>query len=341
MSAVKRAVATLVSLALSVVAAGCASSQSPTSHNSAAPAGASERTITDAEGTKVTVPADPQRIVALSEPTLDGLVALHITPVGATAGRGQSTVPEYLADDLKEVPILGSIAQPNYEAIAAAKPDLILVDGTSINNNATAIKTLRAIGPTVVAGYAGGDWRSNFTIVADAVDRVDAGKQVIAAYDTHVAAVKAKLGAYADKTFSIVRWQGGAPSVILKELLAGQALTDLGLKRPASQDKNGPGHSDPVSLENLDQIDADYMFFGTLGGSSVGNRNAGGTSDVAAAEKALAQAKRVPGFDRLNAVEHGHVIPVDGSVWTSTGGPVLMDDIISDVESALTEQAQP
>jgi len=322
-------------LALSVLTAGCAST-SPAGQTSTTGPGPAVRTIVDAEGTKVTVSAHPQRIVTLSEPTLDGVVALHVTPVGTTAGRGQSTVPTYLASDLKGVPVLGMIAGPNYEAIAAAKPDLILVDGTSINNNANAIATLRKIAPTVVTGYAGGNWRANFTIVADAVDEVAAGKRVIAAYDAHVAAVKAKLGAYANKTFSIVRWQGGAPALILKELPQGQALTDLGLARPASQDRKGPGHSDPVSLENLDQIDADYMFFGTLGGSSVTNRQAGGTSDTAAAEKALAAAKKIPGFDRLTAVEHHHVIPVDGSVWTSTGGPVLMDDIVTDVEEALT-----
>jgi iron complex transport system substrate-binding protein len=339
-SALRSVAAALTALTLaacSSASGGSAGGGGPTGESG----GASEtRTITDAEGTAVSVPTLPRRIVALSEPTLDALVALHITPVGATAGRGQSSVPDYLADELKDVPILGSIAQPNYEAIAAAKPDLILVDGTSINNNATAIKTLRAIAPTVVTGYAGGEWRANFTIVADAVDQAAAGKQVIADYDAHVAAVKAKLGAYRGKTFSIVRWQGGAPSLILKELLAGQALADLDLKRPANQDRKGPGHSEPVSLENLGQIDANYIFFGTLGGSSVSNPDAGGAADTAAAEKALAQAMKVPGFGQLEAVRQGHAIPVDGAVWTSTGGPVLMQDIVSDVERALTGKAQ-
>ena len=56
---------------------------------------------------------------------------------------------------------------------------------------------------------------------------------------------------YGDKTFSIVRWAGNGPALILKELPAGQVLNDLGLKRPEAQDRNGQGHSEPVSLENL------------------------------------------------------------------------------------------
>ncbi len=283
------------------------------------------------------VPAEPQRVVALSEPTLDGALALGVTPVGTITGRGQSTVPHYLADRAGDLPILGGVANPNYEAIAKAKPDLILVDGTSINNNPDAIAILRKIAPTFYAGYAGGDWRATFSLVADALNKKSAATQVVATYDAKVAQTRKALGAtYAGKTFSVVRWQGGSASVILKELPAGQALTDLVLARPKSQDKRGRGHSEPISLENLDQIDADYLFFGTLGGSSNGNPDAGGSSDKDGAAAALNEARSVPGFSALKAVTAGHVITVDGSLWTSTGGPILMQGLVDDVKAALS-----
>ncbi|MBA4609835.1 ABC transporter substrate-binding protein [Aeromicrobium sp. Marseille-Q0843] len=294
------------------------------------------RTVTDIDGEPVEVPEKPERVVALSEPTLDALVTLGVTPVGAVTGRGQGTVPAYLADELADVPVLGGIAQPNYEAIGKADPDLILVDGTSINNNADALEALRRIAPTVYTGYAGGDWRTNFEITADALGQADEGADVIAAYDTRVADLKSRLAQdHADATFSIVRWQGGAPSLILKELPAGRALSDLGLRRPPAQDREGRGHSEPVSLENLDQIDADYLFFGTLGGASVDNPEAGGSADAAGSRAALAEAAATPGFDRLEAQREDHVIAVDGSAWTSTGGPRLMNRIVDDVESEL------
>jgi len=310
--------------------AGCGSSGGGTS-------GGVTRTVENIDGSKVTVPTHPKRIVTLSEPATDGVLALGIKPIGVVSGRGQSGVSHYLADKAGKIPLLGGIAQPNYEAIGKAKPDLILVDGTSINNNAQAIETLRHIAPTVYVGYAGGDWRDNFKLVADAVNDQVGGEKVLAAYDKHVATVKTQLAkaGYDTKTFSIVRWQGNSASLVLKELPPGMALTDLGLKRPPTQDHRGRGHSEPVSLENIATIDADYMFFGTLGGSSVNNPHAGGQTSSGASQQTVQEAAKTPGFAELKAYRDGHVIPVDGSVWSSTGGPILMNHIVDDVQRAL------
>lgn len=293
------------------------------------------RTVVDAQGTEVLVPAQPQRVVTLSEPTLDGVLALGETPVGTVSGRGQSGAPAYLEDLAGEVPILGGVAQPNFEEIGKARPDLILVDGTSLNNNPEAIEILRKIAPVVYTGNAGADWRENFSLTAEALGMQVEGEQVLSDYDAHVAEVAAGLDAYADSTFSIVRWQGSSAALILNELPPGQALVDLGLKRPQHQDRRGRGHSEPVSLENLAEIDADYMFFGSLGGSSVGNPDAGGNADVSGAELAFDEATAAPGFTDLQAYRNGNVILVDGSLWTSTGGPLLMTRVVDAVAKAL------
>ncbi|MFT4286578.1 ABC transporter substrate-binding protein [Nocardioides sp.] len=338
----RRSAGALLATLLLLVIAGCdGSSDSGEAGGSGGSSGAASqsgtRTVTDVEGTDVEVPASPQRVVALSEPTLDGVLALGVTPVGTITGRGQSTVPHYLIGQAGDIPILGGVAQPSYEAIAAAEPDLILVDGTSLNNNPDAMAILREIAPTVYTGYAGGDWKVNFGFVADALNLADQAKQVVADYEAKAAAAKEQLAAtYGAKTFSIVRWQGGSASLILKELPAGMALADVGLARPPAQDRRGRGHSEPVSLENLAQIDADYIFFGTLGGSSNDNPAAGGSSDEQGAEKALAAAEKVAGFTSLTAYQEGHIIPVDGSLWTSTGGPLLMSGLIDSILEALS-----
>ncbi|MGO1319839.1 MAG: ABC transporter substrate-binding protein [Galactobacter sp.] len=298
------------------------------------------RQVIDIDDNSIEVPTKPTKVVTLSEPTTDAVLALGVKPVGIVAGRGQDGAANYLADKAKGIPIMGAVAAPNYEAIGKADPDLILVDGTSINNNQQAIDTLTHIAPVVYTGYAGGDWRKNFEITADAMNMKSEGKKVLSDFDAKVDEVKAGLAEKGldAKTYSIVRWQGNAPALILKELPPGQALTQLGMKRPAAQDKDGRGHSEPVSLENIDTIDADYMFFGSLGGSSVNNPAAGGAADDDAAKQALADAKKVPGFSELNSVKNNQVIPVDGSVWTSTGGPLLMQRIVSDIEANLLEK---
>ena len=327
----------IVAVALAALTLGACSSTSPTPASSSDPAdGAQTRIVTDASGQEVTLPAHPTRVVTLSEPTTDNALALGVTPVGVVSGRGQTTVPNYLADRAGDIPILGSIGAPNLEAIGAARPDLILVDGTSVkDNDSETLSALGQIAPVFFTTQKGGDWRETFTLTADALGVADQAETKLAEFDKHVASVSARLkdAGYLDQTYSVVRWQGDSAGLILKELPAGQALTALGMKRPANQDRDGEGHSEPVSLENIDQIDADWIFFGTLGKYSVNNPSAGGGTGVEASAAALEEAKSTVGFDSLRAVQADHVIPVDGSLWTSTGGYLLMDGIVSSIEA--------
>lgn len=324
-------------VAATVIGASAVGACAPASQD-ASPRGET-RTVVDAEGTQVEVPVEPERVVALSEATVDGLLALDITPVGISAGRGQQGAAPYLADKAEGIPIVGKVGDPNFEAVGAAKPDLIVVDGTSINNNPPLLEQLRQIAPVVYTGFSGSDWRKNLDFLAEAVNKRSEADQLVADYDARVAELKEKLAPkYADKTFSVVRWQGNGASLILKELAPGRALTDLGLRRPPQQDRNGPGHSEPVSNENLADIDADFMFFGSLGGASVGNPDAGGAADAGASEQAIESARQVPGFNELKAVREGNVIPVDGAAWTSAGGPLQTMRILDDIEAALQDR---
>lgn len=329
---------TFVGVALAALVAGACSPSQPTPASSTGPmstAATETRMVTDASGQEVALPLEPTRVVTLSEPTTDNALALGITPVGAVSGRGQSGVAAYLADRAGDVPILGSVGTPNLEAVGAAHPDLILVDGTSVKSDDTdTLNALKQIAPVFYTAHSGDDWRETFTRTADALGVTDEASTKLADFDAHVAAVSSRLndGGYLDQTYSVVRWQGDSAGLILKELPAGQALSALGMKRPANQARNGEGHSEPVSLENIDQIDADWIFFGTLGKSSVNNPSAGGATGVEASEAALAEARASVGFDSLAAVRAGHVIPVDGSLWTSTGGYLLMEGIVANIE---------
>ena len=330
----------IVGVALTALALGACSSNQPAPASSPEASAMSEssatRTVTDASGQEVTLPSHPSRVVTLSEPTTDNALALGVTPIGVVSGRGQQTVANYLVDRAGDIPILGSIGTPNLEAIGAAHPDLILVDGTSVKNNDTeTLNALRQIAPVFFTTQTGGDWRETFTLTADALGLADQAEPKLAEFDQHVASVSARLkdAGYLDQTYSVVRWQGDSAGLILKELPAGQALSALGMKRPANQDRDGEGHSEPVSLENIAQIAADWIFFGTLGKASVNTPSAGGNTGVEASAAALEEAKNTVGFDSLGAVKANHVIPVDGSLWTSTGGYLLMDGIISSIEA--------
>ncbi len=305
---------------------------------SGGPAGS--RTITDAKGAEVEVPNYPRRVVTLSEPTLDGALALGLRPIATTSGRGQGGVSSYLAKQAQGIPSVGVLGQPNIEYVAALKPDLILVDGTAVQDTSV-IDKLRRLAPTVYVSKTGQDWRTAFAGTANALNRVVEGKHVLREFDGRVRQVRDALGSNRGARVSVVRWGGiGLPSVLMNELAVGRVLKDLGLSRPASQDKTGPGHSVPISLENLRQIDGDWMFLGALGTGSVGGVSEA-AADLEAAREALRTARDTPGFTRLKAVREDHVVPVDGSAWTSAGGPIAERVVVDDVARALGAEGAP
>ncbi|MEU6104589.1 ABC transporter substrate-binding protein [Streptomyces flaveolus] len=279
------------------------------------------RQVTDATGRSVDVPAEPKKVVTLSEPTLDAALALGIEPAGATAGRGQKGVSTYLAGKAGETEVVATVAEADMEKLAALQPDLILLDET------TAVKKdvskLESIAPTVVTAKLNEDWKKAFTATADALNRKAQAEKILTGFGTDVAAVKAKLGDNAGAVVSVVRWQNKAPSVVGRGVgHVGSTLTALGMQRPEDQQGAGTGHSEPVSLEKLSTIDGDWLFLGTLG-------------DKADGEKAYAEARKVPNFGRLKAEQEGHVVVVQGSAWNSAGGPLAARIVLDDLTKAL------
>ena len=86
------------SAALALAACSSETTTTTTSGGSTSGGNSGTRTIKDIDDENVEVPVNPQKVIVLSEPTLDGLLALGVTPVGSVSGRGQSGVPNYLAD---------------------------------------------------------------------------------------------------------------------------------------------------------------------------------------------------------------------------------------------------
>ena len=296
---------------------------------------AGTRTVTDATGKTLALPARPERILPLSEPTLDATLALGLRPIATTAGRGQNAIPSYLSSRAKGIESVGSLGAPNLEQVAELAPDVILLDGTAFQD-AAVVDKLRQIAPVASVSKDSTDWQGSLRKTAEILGRPDEGAKVLQSYEDRVAEVKASLGDHAGDAVSIVRWSGiGLPAMLMKELTAGRVLTDLGLDRPASQDRIGPGHTVPVSLEEIERLDADWMFFGALGAGSADAGAVDLPADVGSAKAAIETARDTPGFTRLRAVREDRVIPVDGSAWTSAGGPLAAGVVLDDVARTL------
>lgn len=100
---------------------------------------------------EVTVQPDPQNVVVFDYSALDSLNKMAI----AVAGVAKSDLPTYLSKfDSEDYVDIGTLSEPNYEAIAALNPDLILIS----EEDAQAYDQLSAIAPTVYLPHPGADY---------------------------------------------------------------------------------------------------------------------------------------------------------------------------------------
>lgn len=300
----------LLSLIVVAALAGCATTAAPDE-----PAG--PRAVTDATGTQVSVPAEPKRVIALSEQDLDGALAVGVTPVGTVNGRGQKAPPAYLGSRVAGIQVVGDVAKPTMDKVIAATPDLILAGSVT---DEQILAQLRQIAPTVVTYQPADDWKKAFRKLGEALGKTDAVQAWFGVYDKKADESKAKFGANAGAKVSLVRWNPQGPGIMQTEHFASLVAADLGLSRPAGQQEKGFAHTAPLSLERLSTIDGDWIFLGTL--------NAEG-------QTALATAKATPAFQQLEAVKKSRLVAVDGTVWTSRGGPLAAMQVIDDFTKAL------
>ncbi|MDF7798825.1 iron-siderophore ABC transporter substrate-binding protein [Pontiellaceae bacterium B1224] len=301
-----------------VFISGCkpADSDVPMSGNSSA---VETRLITDALGNEVQVPVHPQRVLALSEVDLDAMLALGAKPFGATAGRGQDTFPRYLLEQTEGIELMGALYRPSLERVIGARPDLILWGGYMDDGIAA---KLRKIAPVVRTYGMEDGWRIALEQVANALNLQEQAVAFELAYAERVKSIQAELGDALQKKVSIIRWNPKGPAFMHADSFGRGITVDLGLDIPEGQDVPGPAHSKIISFENLDMIDADWIFLGTLTGEGD-------------AQRSLDAALDNPAFARLNAVKSDQVVVVDGSMWTSSGGPIAAQQLVEEVYGAL------
>ncbi|MFE7525627.1 ABC transporter substrate-binding protein [Kitasatospora sp. NPDC057542] len=324
----RAAQALAVTGAAALLLTGCGSSGSSSSGSSTAASPAADaagggsaggkRTVKDATGKAVEVPAEPKRILTLTQEDLDAVLALGVKPVGITNGQGLAEPPAYLKDKVQGVPVVGNLLQPVMDKVIAAKPDLILAGDMQ---DEQVLKQLREITPaTLVTMAPTDDWKLAFRGIGNAVNKLDQADKVIGDYEAKAAKAGGELAGNKGAAVSIVRWNPTGPSWMEKKQFASGVALDMGLTRPAAQDKDGNAHSPALSLEKLDELDGDWLFLSTL------------TDDGKAA---LKEVQSKPAYQELGAVKNNHTVTVDGSVWSTRGGPLAADVVIGDIVKAL------
>jgi iron complex transport system substrate-binding protein len=200
----------MMSAILLIVAAGCGSNTKetnpfaaqPASSATASPTAEAPRVIKHAMGEE-TLTGTPKRVVILTNEGTEALLTVGIKPVGAVKSWYGEPWYEHIKADMKDVTVLGDELQPNMELIASLKPDLIIGNKS---RQAKIYDQLKNIAPTVFSADLSGDWKTNFKLYSEAVNKKEEGDKAIAAYEKRVADVKAKLGSKAAAKISLVRF---------------------------------------------------------------------------------------------------------------------------------------
>ncbi|MFG1698748.1 ABC transporter substrate-binding protein [Nonomuraea sp. NPDC049309] len=277
------------------------------------------RTVEHAMG-ETKVPMAPKRVVVLDTDKLDSMVSLGLAPVGAAQAQENQTWPDYLGSALANTKPVGTLQQPNIEAIMALKPDLIL--GSKFRQAAFYDK-LSKIAPTVFTERVGITWKENFLLDAEALGKKEQAQQLLSAYEARAKEVGAK---YSKLQVSIVRFMPTEIRMYGPESFSGIVLKDAGIPRPEVQQLKDQEDRrfGKLSQENIAKADADAIFYTAYGEN---------------AAKAQAEVTGGPLWKNLKAVKSGNAHNVDDEIWMTGIGVTAAGKILDDLDKYLAPLA--
>lgn len=151
----------------------------------AMPALAEDVTITTARG-EVTLPANPARIAAYDVAAIDSLHALGATPVAVP----DALYVHYLDDVAAGAARVGTLFEPNLEALSAAEPDLIVIGGRSATQMEAVSQVATTIDMTISPDLVA-DAKARITAYGTLLGKPDEAAALVADIDDKLAAARA------------------------------------------------------------------------------------------------------------------------------------------------------
>ncbi|OMF19282.1 hypothetical protein BK133_29940 [Paenibacillus sp. FSL H8-0548] len=315
-------------LLLSACSAGTSNTNSANGGSAPSSTNVSATALTDAASAETprvvkhamgeaTITGTPERVVILTNEGTEALLAVGVKPVGAVQSWIGDPWYDHIKDEMQDVTAVGDELQPNIEMIASLKPDLII--GNKVRQDKIYDQLIQ-IAPTVFAEDLGGDWKINFKLYMEAINKTEEGEKAMADFDKRVADVKAKIGSKADTKVSVARFSASQVRIYQKQTFSGVLLNDLGFARPESQDKDS--FIEVMSKETIPSMDGDVLFYFVT--------EAVGKTDAA---KVVEEWMNDPLFKKLNVVQNNKVVQVDEAIWNTAGGykaaNLLLDEIVA------------
>ncbi|MFC9977957.1 iron-siderophore ABC transporter substrate-binding protein [Spirillospora sp. NPDC127200] len=257
--------------------AGCGSDSAdkPGDSAPAAAAGAFPVTVEHAFGsTKIT--EAPKKVVSVGYTDDQAILALGTKPVGMVdqypnpPGKTPDIntqwpwVKDKWGDARPEVVMNNGDSGPNYEKIAALRPDLIIAVYSDIDQ--AAYDKLSKIAPTV--GRTKGEkepfsapWQDNAVHIAKALGKEAEGTALVKGIQDKLDSARKAHPEFASQTAVALSWYKGSISPFTTTDVRGRLLTGIGFKGATEIDKIAGGKFfTTLSPERIDLIDVDRIF---------------------------------------------------------------------------------
>ena len=273
----------------------------------------------------VTLDKMPERIVTLDYGFLDTLDALGVEGiVGVAAGGGKGNMPahlkeKYVNDDVADV---GTLKQIDFEAVAAAEPDVIFISG----RQTPYYEELKEITPNVV--FIGSDNENYIEAVYETVDlaadifgKEEKAKELKASLQEKVDAVNEKAAGYENALVAMYNdkkisgFDNGADSRFA------YVYNDFGFK-PATTDIEASSHGSDFSYESLLSVNPEVLLIIDRTASDVETIKADIENDI---------------IKQTRAYKEGKIVYLDGVNWYFSSNGVTteadkLDEILDELK---------
>ncbi|MFV0303390.1 MAG: siderophore ABC transporter substrate-binding protein [Paracoccus sp. (in: a-proteobacteria)] len=252
---------------------------------------------------EVQAPLNPTSTVALDMAAIDTLDALGVDIIG----RPDIIPPAYLSENLAAVPTVGTLFEPDFEALAALAPDLIVAGGRSQPQ----IAPLSRIAPTLDMTIDGTSLLDETVARLDAYGaiygREDAAADLKTRLDSDLATARA--AAAGKGKALILLTNGGKISAYGANSRFGWLHSALGLPEayPGLEVEN---HGEAVSFEFVAEANPDWLLVIDRG-AAVGQ---GGEAAAATLNNPL--------IAGTTAGKTGQIVYLDGSAMYLAGGGI-------------------
>ncbi|WND33100.1 iron-siderophore ABC transporter substrate-binding protein [Streptomyces sp. BB1-1-1] len=310
--------------------AGCGSDSNDSADKagndtSAAASGAFPVTVEHAFGTTKVTEA-PERVVSVGYTDDQTILSFGIKPVGMVDQYpnppGQSPdintqwpwVKDEWGDTKPEVIMKNGDSGPNFEKIAALRPDLIVAVYSEIDQ--AAYDKLSKIAPTVGRTKAekepfSAPWQDNALHIAKALGKAEEGEKKVADIQGKLDAAKKAHPELADRTAVALSWYEDSVAPFTSTDVRGRLVTGIGFKYQTEIDKVADGSFyTKLSPERVDLVDVDRIFV---------------INDKADQDKL----KKFKLFTNLDAVKNGKVSYLLDSEGPAVGAAISQGTLLS------------